>query len=90
VAGCGDELEGPVPEQQAKRRLGHRHELLQRVRRPPGVDQLGIVLGSPEHAVTTLSGGNQQKVIIARWLAFGPWARITQARSYTFFDMIPV
>jgi ABC-type sugar transport system ATPase subunit len=34
--------------------------------------RLGIVLGSPEHAVTTLSGGNQQKVIVARWLAFGP------------------
>jgi ABC-type sugar transport system ATPase subunit len=36
------------------------------------VEQLGIVLGSPEHSITTLSGGNQQKVIIARWLAFGP------------------
>jgi ABC-type sugar transport system ATPase subunit len=36
------------------------------------VDRLGIVLGSPEHQITTLSGGNQQKVIIARWLAFGP------------------
>jgi ABC-type sugar transport system ATPase subunit len=36
------------------------------------IDRLGIVLGSPEHAITTLSGGNQQKVIIARWLAFGP------------------
>ncbi len=36
------------------------------------VDRLGIVLGSPEHSITTLSGGNQQKVIIARWLAFGP------------------
>jgi ABC-type sugar transport system ATPase subunit len=36
------------------------------------VDRLGIVLGSPEHPITTLSGGNQQKVIIARWLAFGP------------------
>jgi ABC-type sugar transport system ATPase subunit len=36
------------------------------------VDRLGIVLGSPEHGITTLSGGNQQKVIIARWLAFGP------------------
>jgi ABC-type sugar transport system ATPase subunit len=31
-----------------------------------------IVLGSPEDAITTLSGGNQQRVIIARWLAFGP------------------
>jgi ABC-type sugar transport system ATPase subunit len=36
------------------------------------VNRLGIVLGSPEHAITTLSGGNQQKVIIARWLAYGP------------------
>jgi ABC-type sugar transport system ATPase subunit len=36
------------------------------------VDRLGIVLGSPEHPITTLSGGNQQKVIISRWLAFGP------------------
>jgi ABC-type sugar transport system ATPase subunit len=36
------------------------------------IDRLGIVLGSPEQAITALSGGNQQKVIIARWLAFGP------------------
>jgi ABC-type sugar transport system ATPase subunit len=36
------------------------------------VDRLGIVLGSPENSITTLSGGNQQKVIIARWLAYGP------------------
>jgi ABC-type sugar transport system ATPase subunit len=36
------------------------------------IDRLGIVLGSAEHQITTLSGGNQQKVIIARWLAFGP------------------
>jgi ABC-type sugar transport system ATPase subunit len=36
------------------------------------VDRLGIVLGSPDDAITTLSGGNQQKVIIARWLAYGP------------------
>ena len=34
--------------------------------------RLGIVLGKPEDRITTLSGGNQQKVIIARWLAFGP------------------
>jgi ABC-type sugar transport system ATPase subunit len=36
------------------------------------VDRLNIVLGSPDHPITTLSGGNQQKVIIARWLTFGP------------------
>jgi ABC-type sugar transport system ATPase subunit len=36
------------------------------------IDRLGIVLGSPEDPITTLSGGNQQKVIIARWLAYGP------------------
>ena len=36
------------------------------------VDRLKIVLGSPEDPITTLSGGNQQRVIIARWLAFGP------------------
>jgi ABC-type sugar transport system ATPase subunit len=35
-------------------------------------DGLKIVHGSPEDPITTLSGGNQQRVIIARWLAFGP------------------
>jgi ABC-type sugar transport system ATPase subunit len=36
------------------------------------VADLGIVLGSPEDRITTLSGGNQQKVVIARWLASSP------------------
>jgi ABC-type sugar transport system ATPase subunit len=34
--------------------------------------QLGIVIGGSEDAITTLSGGNQQKVVIARWLAADP------------------
>jgi ribose transport system ATP-binding protein len=33
---------------------------------------LSIKLGSPNHAITTLSGGNQQKVLIGRALAMEP------------------
>ncbi|NLT04793.1 MAG: sugar ABC transporter ATP-binding protein [Solirubrobacterales bacterium] len=36
------------------------------------VQRLSIKLGSPEHLITTLSGGNQQKVVMARWLATAP------------------
>lgn len=32
------------------------------------VDRLGIKIGKPKDKITSLSGGNQQKVIIARWL----------------------
>jgi ribose transport system ATP-binding protein len=32
-------------------------------------DRLGVRCASPEQAVLELSGGNQQKVVIARWLA---------------------
>jgi ABC-type sugar transport system ATPase subunit len=34
--------------------------------------RLGVKATSPEVAVDTLSGGNQQKVALARWLAVGP------------------
>jgi simple sugar transport system ATP-binding protein len=36
------------------------------------IDLLGIVTPSPDQLVKNLSGGNQQKVILARWLATDP------------------
>ena len=36
------------------------------------VQKLGIRLPSVRHSVETLSGGNQQKVVLARWLATQP------------------
>jgi ABC-type sugar transport system ATPase subunit len=35
-------------------------------------DQLAIKLASPGLPITTLSGGNQQKIVTARWLAVNP------------------
>ena len=35
-------------------------------------ESLGIRMGRPTDLITTLSGGNQQKVVIARWLAREP------------------
>src|SRR4051794_70452 len=43
-----------------------------RARMQAYVDRLRIVLGDPENPITTLSGGNQQKVVMARWLATEP------------------
>jgi ABC-type sugar transport system ATPase subunit len=36
------------------------------------VQRLRITLSDPEDSITTLSGGNQQKVVMARWLATEP------------------
>jgi ABC-type sugar transport system ATPase subunit len=38
----------------------------------PYARALGITYGSAGDSIRTLSGGNQQKVVIARWLAYGP------------------
>lgn len=35
-------------------------------------DSLSIRLGRPDDAISTLSGGSQQKTVLARWLATGP------------------
>ena len=37
-----------------------------------GVTELTIKIGQPEDAVSTLSGGNQQRVVLAKWLATSP------------------
>ena len=37
-----------------------------------GIARLQIKVGSPEDAVNTLSGGNQQKVVLAKWLMTRP------------------
>ena len=36
------------------------------------VAEFAIKIGKPEHAVSTLSGGNQQRVVLAKWLATSP------------------
>lgn len=35
-------------------------------------DRLQVKAGSPQHPAATLSGGNQQKVVLAKWLATDP------------------
>lgn len=36
------------------------------------VRDLGVKIGHPGHAVSTLSGGNQQRIVLAKWLATHP------------------
>src|SRR6202000_3532851 len=37
-----------------------------------GIARLQIKIGTPSDAVSTLSGGNQQKVVLAKWLMTEP------------------
>lgn len=36
------------------------------------IADLGVKAGKPSNAISTLSGGNQQKVVLAKWLATNP------------------
>ncbi|MEM7443774.1 MAG: sugar ABC transporter ATP-binding protein [Pseudomonadota bacterium] len=56
-------------------RIAHGHWIHRR-RETPHVERqvtdLGIKIGHSEHAVSSLSGGNQQKVVIGNWLNIQP------------------
>jgi len=56
----------------ADRRFGLLSPAARRARLAAYADSLGVRMGKPSDLITTLSGGNQQKVIIARWLAREP------------------
>ncbi len=56
----------------ADRRFGLLSHAARRARLAGYRDSLGIRMGKPTDLITTLSGGNQQKVVIARWLAREP------------------
>src|SRR4028119_1545350 len=46
---------------------GKQHEIVSRF-----IRDLGIKCSSPEQKIRELSGGNQQKVLLARWLCMNP------------------
>jgi ABC-type sugar transport system ATPase subunit len=54
------------------RRRGRIKRSLTRFRLGQYAAQMQLKWGAPGHLVTTLSGGNQQKLVIARWLATKP------------------
>jgi ABC-type sugar transport system ATPase subunit len=56
----------------ADRKFGLLSPAARRARLAAYTQSLGIRMGKPSDLITTLSGGNQQKVIIARWLAREP------------------
>ena len=56
----------------ADSRFGLLSHAARRARLARYAGRLGVRMGRPTDLITTLSGGNQQKVIIARWLAREP------------------
>lgn len=36
------------------------------------INKLGVRVADPEHAISTLSGGNQQKIVLAKWVLTQP------------------
>ncbi|MES2436193.1 MAG: sugar ABC transporter ATP-binding protein [Pseudomonadota bacterium] len=57
------------------RKLASRAIITREMERP-AVDQqirdLAIKTGDPDSPVSTLSGGNQQKIVVGKWLSYGP------------------
>ncbi len=57
-------------------RISGRHGLISRAEKGDRIAhwlrELSVKIGQPEDAVSTLSGGNQQRVVLAKWLATGP------------------
>jgi simple sugar transport system ATP-binding protein len=65
-----DNLSITVLDKLLKRRLISRRKKRGLVQR--WISNLGIKVGETEHPISTLSGGNQQRVVIAKWLATEP------------------
>ena len=62
----------PGPEGRIVIRFGLVPEATRRRAARKWVEDLAIKTPDPDNAVKTLSGGNQQRVVLAKWMATGP------------------